>query len=43
MYRWGYYLGTGAMSLAELQVAINALNSQAKYQQDTQVNRIYQN
>ncbi|MCC5605206.1 WYL domain-containing protein, partial [Nostoc sp. CHAB 5714] len=42
MYRWGYYLGTGAMSLVELQVAFNALTSQAKYQQDPQVNKIYQ-
>jgi WYL domain len=42
MYRWGYYLGTGAMNLSELQVALNALGSQAKYQQDPQVNRIYQ-
>ncbi|OYE00771.1 helix-turn-helix transcriptional regulator [Nostoc sp. 'Peltigera membranacea cyanobiont' 232] len=42
MYRWGYYLGTGAMSLVELQVAFNALSSQAKYQQDPQVNKIYQ-
>jgi hypothetical protein len=42
MYRWGYYLGTGAMNSAELQVTLNALGSQAKYQQDPQVNRIYQ-
>ncbi len=42
IYRWGYYLGTGAMSLIELQVAFNALSSQAKYQQDPQVNKIYQ-
>lgn len=42
IYRWGYYLGTGAMSLVELQVAFNALTSQAKYQQDPQVNKIYQ-
>ncbi|GAA6620532.1 hypothetical protein NUACC26_063480 [Scytonema sp. NUACC26] len=42
IYRWGYYLGTGAMSLSELKVALNALQSQAKYQQDPQVNRIYQ-
>jgi len=30
------------MSLSELQVALNALGSHAKYQQDPQVNRIYQ-
>jgi predicted DNA-binding transcriptional regulator YafY len=42
MYRWGYYLGTGVMTLGELQVALNALASQANYQQDPQVNRVYQ-
>jgi predicted DNA-binding transcriptional regulator YafY len=41
-YKWGYYLGTGAMNREELQVALNALHSQAKYQEDPQVNRIYQ-
>lgn len=40
-YKWGYYLGTGAMNREELQVALNALHSQAKYQEDPQVNRIY--
>ncbi|WP_257237039.1 hypothetical protein [Nostoc sp. 'Peltigera malacea cyanobiont' DB3992] len=40
MYRWGYYLGTGAMSQAELKVAFNALASQAKYQGDPQLRRI---
>ncbi|MBD2539808.1 WYL domain-containing protein [Coleofasciculus sp. FACHB-SPT36] len=42
IYRWGYYLGTGAMSREELQVAVNALYSQAKYQQDPQVSKVYQ-
>jgi hypothetical protein len=42
MYRWGYYLGTGAMNRTELQVALNALRSQAKYQQEPQIQRIYQ-
>jgi predicted DNA-binding transcriptional regulator YafY len=42
MYRWGYYLGTGAMSREELQIALNALHSQAKYQRDPQINKIYQ-
>ncbi len=42
MYRWGYYLGTGAMSLDELKVTFNALDSQAKYQGDPQVRQIYQ-
>jgi hypothetical protein len=42
MYRWGYYLGTGVMSWSELRVALNALASQVKYQQDPEVNKIYQ-
>ncbi|MBD2576988.1 WYL domain-containing protein [Oscillatoria sp. FACHB-1406] len=42
MYRWGYYLGTGAMTKAEFKVAFNALESLAKYQADPQVRRIYQ-
>jgi predicted DNA-binding transcriptional regulator YafY len=42
MYRWGYYLGTGVMSLEELKVTFNALDSQAKYQGDPQVRQIYQ-
>ncbi|MEH2327350.1 MAG: WYL domain-containing protein [Nostoc sp.] len=40
MYRWGYYLGTGAMSQTELKVAFNALASQAKFQGDPQLRRI---
>lgn len=42
MYRWGYYLGTGAMRLEELQVAFQALASQAKYQGNQQARRIYE-
>lgn len=42
MYRWGYYLGTGAMSREQLQVAFNALASLAQYQGDPQVRQIYQ-
>jgi WYL domain len=42
MYRWGYYLGTGVMSQEELKVAFNALASQAKYQGDGLLRRIYQ-
>ncbi|HBL13353.1 MAG TPA: WYL domain-containing protein [Cyanobacteria bacterium UBA11162] len=42
MYRWGYYLGTGAMSREELKVAFNALHSQALYQGDPQIRQIYQ-
>lgn len=41
-YRWGYYLGMAALNRSELQVALNALYSQAKYQQDPQVSQIYQ-
>jgi predicted DNA-binding transcriptional regulator YafY len=41
MYRWGYYLGTGAMSIPELQVALNALLTQAKSQGHPQVRSIY--
>ena len=42
MYRWGYFLGTGVMTEVELQAALNALQSQAKYQRDPQVKQIYQ-
>jgi len=42
MYRWGYYLGTGALSMTELKVAFNALASQAQFQGDAQVRRIYE-
>ncbi|MFM6106736.1 MAG: helix-turn-helix transcriptional regulator [Sphaerospermopsis kisseleviana] len=42
MYRWGYYLGNGALSTAELKVAFNALASQAQYQGDAQTRRIYE-
>lgn len=42
MYRWGYYLGTGALSIAELKVAFNALASQAQYQGDAQARRIHE-
>lgn len=39
---WGYYLGTGAMNREELQLALNALASQATYQGDPQARRVYQ-
>ncbi|MBD1937287.1 WYL domain-containing protein [Microcoleus sp. FACHB-68] len=42
MYRWGYYLGTGAMNSEELQVAFHALASAAKYQGNPQLRRIYE-
>ena len=38
---WGYYLGTGAMSREELQVALNALASQAAYQGDSRARCTY--
>lgn len=41
MYRWGYYLGTGAFSQEELQVTLNALAIQAKDQGDPQLRQIY--
>ncbi len=40
MYRFGYYLGTGAMTREELQVAFQAIASQAKYQGNAQARRI---
>jgi len=40
-YRWGYYLGTGVMNRDELKVAFNALHSQAMYQGDPQIRKIY--
>ncbi|MCW6037843.1 WYL domain-containing protein [Spirulina subsalsa FACHB-351] len=42
MYRWGYYLGTGVMTVRELQAALNSLESQGKYQGDPEIRRIYQ-
>lgn len=42
MYRWGYYLGTGAMSIEELKVALNALFAQVKFQGHPQVKLIYE-
>ncbi len=41
MYRWGYYLGTGAMTKAELSMALNALASLAEYQRSPQIIRMY--
>lgn len=42
IYRWGYFLGTGVMNLEDLQVAINAIESMAKYQRSPQAIRIYE-
>lgn len=41
MYRWGYYLGTGAMTQSELQLMLQALHSQAQYQGDSQIRNVY--
>lgn len=40
MYRWGYYLGTGAMTPEELQVMLQALRSQAQQQGDAQSRQV---
>jgi hypothetical protein len=40
MYRFGYYLGTGAMSRDELLFAFQAIASQAKYQGNPQARQI---
>lgn len=42
MYRWGYYLGTGAMTKDELSVALNAMASLAEYQRSPKVMRMYE-
>ena len=42
MYRWGYYLGTGAMNKQELKLAFNSLESQAIYQGDPRLRQVYQ-
>ncbi|KPQ33181.1 MAG: WYL domain [Phormidesmis priestleyi Ana] len=42
MYRWGYYLGTGAMSRDELQTALQSLAAHAKSQRDPNVRRVFQ-
>ena len=42
MYRWGYYLGTGAMDLEQLQVAIQALGANAEHQGDPKIRQIYE-
>ena len=41
MYRWGYYLGTGALTPEELKIAFNALESQALYQGHPRIRQIY--
>ena len=41
MYRWGYYLGTGAMDLEQLQAAIQALGANAQHQGDPKIRQIF--
>ena len=41
MYRWGYYLGTGALTRDELQAALQALATQAQHQGDPHIRRMY--
>ena len=43
MYRWGYYLGTGALTHNELQAALQALATQAHHQGDPTIRRLYKN
>lgn len=40
MYRWGYYVGTGAMNLEELRIILQAARSQAQAQGDPQTRRV---
>jgi predicted DNA-binding transcriptional regulator YafY len=41
MYRWGYYLGTGAMDLEQLQAALQALGANAEHQGDPKIRQIF--
>ena len=41
MYRWGYYLGTGALNREELGMALQALASQAAMQGDPSIQTVY--
>lgn len=42
MYRWGYYLGTGALTPDELRAALQALATQAQHQGDPQIRRLFE-
>ena len=42
MYRWGYYLGTGAMSRDELRTTFQSLAAHAKSQRDPNVRQVFQ-
>ncbi|HEY9881797.1 MAG TPA: WYL domain-containing protein, partial [Leptolyngbyaceae cyanobacterium] len=41
MYRWGYFLGTGALSQDDIAKVLNILHSQAQYQRDIQIKQLY--
>ncbi len=41
-YRWGYYLGPGAMTEAEFNTALGALYSQATYHRDPKAQDVFQ-
>ncbi|MDX2273557.1 MAG: WYL domain-containing protein [Cyanobacteriota bacterium] len=41
MYRWGYYLGPGAMTEVEFNTALSALHSQAAHQRDPQAQEVF--
>ena len=43
MYRWGYYLGTGALTREDLRAALQALATQAHNQGDPRIRRLYEN
>lgn len=43
MYRWGYYLGTGALTREDLRAALQALSTQAQNQGDPKIRRLYEN
>jgi hypothetical protein len=43
MYRWGYYLGTGALTREDLRAALQALATQAQNQGDPRIRRLYEN
>ncbi len=41
MYRWGYFLGSSAMTEVEFNTALSALHSQATYQRDPQAQDVF--
>ncbi|NJN76804.1 MAG: WYL domain-containing protein [Synechococcaceae cyanobacterium RL_1_2] len=42
MYRWGYYLGTGALSSDELRMALNAIETMGQDQGDSTYRQVHQ-